>query len=485
MKIGKFWRNVRWLLLISWLATGLWQTHKPMPAGTHISTAPVVLAEQDVRFLFDLTYRTGADEPVYEQRIFDAAFAMIDSAQRFMVLDFFLFNDAMGDAAHRRLSRELADRLLARKRTRPELHILLITDPINDVYGGNPSALLAELRGAGIDVVPTALPALRDSNPAYSAVWRGLLQWWGNSPGGWLPDPFDRKGPAVSLRSWLALLNFKANHRKVLVADDAAGQWSALITSANPHDASSSHSNVAVIVKGRLAKDILDSELGVARFSDWVEYFDTGTAPVETPVDRGVEAVYVTEGAIRERLLRAIDATRQGDAIGMAMFYLADRDIVEALLAAAARGAQARLILDPNRDAFGLDKNGIPNRPVANELVRKSQGAIQVRWYRTHGEQFHTKLTFIRRADRFAASLGSANLTRRNIGDYNLEANVQLLTSTETPLARDITTYFERLWSGTSPDGAEYTAPFEIWRDESQFRYWLYRFMEATGFSTF
>lgn len=484
MKITKYWQNVRWLLLLAWLATGLWQTHKPMPAGTHVSTAPVLLAEQDVRVLFDLTYRTAAGESVHEQRIFDAAFAMIDGAQRFIVLDFFLFNDAMGDTAHRRLSRELADRLLARKRALPGLHILLITDPINDVYGGKPSALLAELRGAGIDVVATALPALRDSNPAYSAVWRGLLQWWGNSPGGWLPDPFDRDGPAVSLRSWLALLNFKANHRKVLVADDAAGQWSALVTSANPHDASSAHSNVAVIVKGVLAKDILDSELGVARFSDWLEYFDTGPVPTEPPVSRGVEATYVTEGAISRRLLAAIDATRQGDAIGMAMFYLADRNIVTALLAAADRGVQVRLVLDPNRDAFGLEKNGIPNRPVANELVRESRGAIQVRWYRTHGEQFHTKLTFIRRADRFTVSLGSANLTRRNIGDYNLEANMQLLMSTETPLARDITAYFERLWSG-SPDGAEYTAPFATWRDESQFRYWLYRFMEATGFSTF
>lgn len=484
MKLTHHWRNLRWLLLFAWLATGLWHTHKPMPQGTHVATAPVVVAAQDVRFLFDLTH-AGADGPVVEQEIFDAAFALIDGARRFVVLDFFLLNDAMGKQAQRRLSRELADRLLARKRALPELHVLLITDPINDVYGGKPSTLLAELRAADIEVVSTSLPALRDSNPAYSAIWRGLLQWWGNAPGGWLPDPFDSNGQRISLRSWLALLNFKANHRKVLIADDASGQWSALVASANPHDASSAHSNVAVLVKGALAKSILDSELGVARFSDWLEYFDTGPAPREPRVSRGVEATYVTEGAIRQRLLAAIDAAGRGDSIGMAMFYLSERRIIEALLAAAERGAEVRLVLDPNRDAFGLEKNGVPNRPVANELVSESTGAIQVRWYRTHGEQFHSKLTFVRRADRFTVSLGSANLTRRNIADYNLESNVQLLMSADSSLAREITAYFDRLWSGRSEDGVEYTASFEAWRDESRLRYWTYRFMEATGFSTF
>lgn len=480
MKFNKHWGNLRWLLLFAWLGTGLWQTHKPMPTGTHVATAPIVIGAQDVRFLFDLSYQGAEGQARHEQRIFDGAFALIDGAQRFVVLDFFLINEAKGAQAQRRLSRELADHLLARKRAVPELHVLLITDPINDVYGSKPSALFAELRAAGIDVVTTSLPELRDSNPAYSAVWRGLFQWWGNSPGGWLPDPFDPAGQKISLRSWLALLNFKANHRKVLVADDASGQWSALVTSANPHNASSTHSNVAVLVKGALAKSILDSELRVAHFSDWLEYFDSGPAPKEGPVANGIEATFVTEGAIRDRLLAAIETAGREDSIGMTMFYLSERRIIDALLAAADRGVQIRLILDPNKDAFGLEKNGLPNRPVANELVRAGKGAIQVRWYRTHGEQFHSKLTFIRHGDRFTVSLGSANLTRRNLGDYNLEANVQLLMPADASLARDINGYFERLWQG-----AEYTAPFDTWRDESRPRYWLYRFMEATGFSTF
>ncbi len=51
-----------------------------------------------------------------------------------------------------------------------------------------------------------------------------------------------------------------------------------------------------------------------------------------------------------------------------------------------------RVLLDPNKDAFGFEKSGLPNRQVASELIAASDGAIKLRWYRTHGEQFHAKL---------------------------------------------------------------------------------------------
>ncbi len=71
-------------------------------------------------------------------------------------------------------------------------------------------------------------------------------------------------------------------------------------------------------------------------------------------------------------------------------------------------------------------KNGLPNQPVASELVAASDGAIHVRWYRTHGEQFHTKLAMVYGPERFWLTVGSANLTRRNLADYNLEANLAI-----------------------------------------------------------
>lgn len=483
-------RWLGWALLATWGAVGGWNVVKPMPPGTEVSSPVVTTEASNVQFLYDLTTTAPTGEDVREQRIFDEVFAIIDGAQSFIVADFFLLNDMMGaaDNVHRPLSRELADRLLARKAAQPDLAVLLITDPINDIYGGMPSPLLNELRAAGIDVVTTDLDPLRDSNPAYSAFWRMFLQWWGNAPeGGSMMNPFAPPGSApITLRSYFALANFKANHRKVIVADRADGTLDALVTSANPHDGSSAHSNVAVRLNGELAKHIVNSEMAVARFSGWKGHvYAAPPGEPETPPKDPVQLQFLTEAAIRDHLLGAIDSTRNGDAVSIATFYLSDRNIVKALVRSASRGVKVRLILDPNRDAFGRQKDGVPNRPVASELVKRSEEQIEVRWYRTHGEQFHTKLALITHGDRLIASLGSANLTRRNIGNYNLEANVALELSARSALGIELIGYFDRLWNNDGPLGTSFTAPYGAWRDDDAGRYWRYRLMEATGLSTF
>ena len=480
-----------WALLAWWAAVAGWNVTKPMPPGTNVSAQRVSAEAADVQFIYDLTTTLPNGKLVREQRIFDEVFDIIDQAQSFVVADFFLLNDMMGadDSVYRPLSRQLADRLLARKAARPDLAILLITDPINDVYGGMPSPLLSELRAAGIDVINTDLDPLRDSNALYSALWRMFLQWWGNSPeGGSMMNPFaPADSPPITFRSWLALANFKANHRKVIVADRADGTLTGMVTSANPHDGSSSHSNVALRFNGPLAQEIVNSEMAVARFSGWKGhiYATSRTEPATAQPADPVQLQFLTEEAIRDHLVEAIDTTRNGDAVSLATFYLADRKIVQSLLNAASRGVKVRLILDPNKDAFGRQKDGVPNRPVATELVRRSNEKIQVRWYRTHGEQFHTKLALVTHGDRLIASLGSANLTRRNLGNYNLEANVAIELRAASPLGIELVSYFDRLWNNDGPPGTSFTAAFGAWKDDDSGRYWRYRLMEATGLSTF
>jgi HKD family nuclease len=144
-----------------------------------------------------------------------------------------------------------------------------------------------------------------------------------------------------------------------------------------------------------------------------------------------------------------------------------------------------RLNRDPNTPALGNENTGIPTRPVASALMAASNGAIHVRWYRTHGEQFHTKLVMFYGAERVWMSLGSANLTRRNIGDYNLEANVAIETARASPLGTQVLEYFETLWANRAALGIEYTADFGVYADPTQANYWLYRLMESTGLSTF
>jgi phosphatidylserine/phosphatidylglycerophosphate/cardiolipin synthase-like enzyme len=183
--------------------------------------------------------------------------------------------------------------------------------------------------------------------------------------------------------------------------------------------------------------------------------------------------------------LSEIRAAVAGESIAIAVFYLSDRDVIDALADAAARGVRIRLILDPNKDAFGRTKDGVPNRPVAAELRRRSSGNIEIRWYRTHGEQFHTKLALVRRGDSLWAMLGSANFTRRNLDNYNLEADVALETNLGTPLAQELINYFETLWQNDPVTATEYTTDFLTYEDQSFARYWRYRLMEATGMSTF
>jgi hypothetical protein len=142
-----------------------------------------------------------------------------------------------------------------------------------------------------------------------------------------------------------------------------------------------------------------------------------------------------------------------------------------------------RLILDPDKDSLG--EASIPNGPVASELVTASDGAIHVRWYRTHGEEFHTKLVMIYGSTGLWATMGSADLTRRNLADYDLNANVSIQTGAGTPLALQMRDYFETLWSNRALLGVEYSADFGVYADSSQAHYWLYRLMDWTGIASF
>ena len=115
--------------------------------------------------------------------------------------------------AQRRLAAELTDALLERRQSQPDLRVLLITDPVNERYGSAPAQQLQLLRAAGVAVVLTDLDVLRDPNVLYSSLWRLTLQWWDGPPG--------------ALGASARHLNFKANHRKLIIADDGHGSLTA------------------------------------------------------------------------------------------------------------------------------------------------------------------------------------------------------------------------------------------------------------------
>ena len=450
--------------------------HRPLPRG--LSLVGEVHNSSHVRFLADKTWVDDEGDRFSEQHIFDAIFALIAKSRRFLLLDLFLYNDFQGKEQEttRLLSGELTETLVRHKKGNPGMTIIVITDPINTVYGSRPSPHFRQLEESGIQVVITDLTKLRDSNPAYSLIWRYLIRPFGNSTGGWLPSPFGDRSK-TTLRSYLAAFNFKANHRKVVIADDG-DDWSALVTSANPHDASSAHTNVAISFTGPAVWDLLRSENAVLALSGYDTTHLDVTLPKQAP---GTSVQVLTERAIKEAALRMIDRSRRNERLGVATFYLSDRQVILALKRAARRGVALRLLLDPNKDAFGNPKFGIPNRAVAWEL---RQAGVELRWVHTHGEQCHTKMILHEDMSGEALILlGSANLTRRNLDNFNLETNVLVRAAASSTVFKDAKFHFDLLWY--NQPGKVFSVAYEHYKSESRIKRALSRLMEATGFSTF
>nr|WP_246407169.1 phospholipase D-like domain-containing protein [Geomicrobium halophilum] len=180
-------------------------------------------------------------------------------------------------------------------------------------------------------------------------------------------------------------------------------------------------------------------------------------------------------------MLKYISAAEADSDIWLGAFYVSDRDIINALKEAADRGANVRLILDPNHEAFGREKIGVPNRPVADELQSYSD-QIEVRWYNTNGEQYHTKMLYMTDGDEAMVNGGSSNFTRRNIDDLNLETNLLLVAPKNHAMMEDIEEYFHALWNN---DGSHYTHDFSQHSEGEVWKYWLYRLQETTGLSSF
>ena len=463
------------LLTLGYLSSAVYHTYKPLPEGLDFTGK---LRHAEVKFIADQTYMDAQGKQQQQHHIFDEMLKMIDEAQTTIVLDMFLFNQEVGESTllQRQLTQQLTETLILKHGVQPNIEIKVITDPINSVYGGVMPQHYQKLRAAGINVIETDLTPLRASNPLWSGFWYICCQGLGNNvEKGWLPNPFGNE--KITLRSYFNLFNFKANHRKTLVVDTAQG-WKALVTSANPHDGSSRHSNVALIVTGNTAIDVLKTEQAVGRMSK-------GDIPMvivgEFEAEKSLPQVQLlTEEAIYEATLTLIKTAKPQQQIDLAMFYLSERQIVKALIAAHQRGVKLRVLLDPNKDAFGRQKNGIPNRQVASEL---SAAGITVRWCNTQGEQCHSKMIIKHDAAQAELILGSANFTARNLKNYNLESDLRVLGAAKAPVFNDANQYFDTAWSNL--DGKNMSVTYSQYADESQLKYALYRLMEWSGLSTF
>lgn len=473
----KLLRGVFLLLVIS-LASSC-ASLRPLPIG--VSFEGQVHPVEKVRFMRDLTYKTPNGSRKSEQEIFDRWLHIIRGAKRYIVLDIFFFNDTQGPVWEhtRELAKELTEALIAQKRSHPNMRIIVISDPVNTFYGGLRSPHFEALKAAGIEMHLTDLTKLRDSNLSWSIFWRLFVRPLGNDINGKLPTPFVHPKATVSLRSYLAALNLKTNHRKVLIAD--RGQdLVALVTSFNPADGSSGHSNIALEVTGPAARDLLTSENVVLRFS--------GARPLILPTPKysrtrksasNLSVQVVTESKVRNNFLKTLRSLEEGDRFDLVMYLLADRRVITSLKKAHERGVVIRVLLDPNLREFGFDKPGMPNVPVAYEL---NNSGLDVRWCEPAGTQCHSKLMLARKRNGEAwLSLGSTNLTRKHLNDFNLETNLVVRGPVKAPVFAEVTDWLDDLWNNR--ENRTFSKPLEEVKRPNILVTLAYHVMERSGWA--
>lgn len=442
------------------------------PLGTAVRNSADAHSAQ---LLVDQTWVDSSGNRQVCQEIFPSVFEIIHAAEEWIVLDFFLLNDFSFSEGSGQwpLSAELTNCLLEKKQACPEIKITFITDPLNTFYGSLESPHFSRLESAGIEVVWTALDRLRDSNPLYSFGWRLGIKPLGTGPGRFMKNPI---GPGrISLRSFMKLLNFKANHRKLILTEKEM-----LVTSANPHSASSAHWNTALrVCAPELVPAVWNSEQAVVKFSGAQPQAMPAAAPVKEKKVCGTVQL-LTEGEIKRCAVELLDRTNKNDRVNLTMFYFSHRELLAAVLRAHKRGAHVQVILDPNKDAFGRKKNGIPNRQTAMRLHRRK---VPVRWANTHGEQCHVKMLYVEEGGVAHLLLGSANYTRRNLENYNLESNFCFSSDPSHEAMLKIKETFDGWWGNT--EDRHFTCDYATYQDHHLERRMLAWFTEHTGLSSF
>ncbi|WP_193222234.1 phospholipase D-like domain-containing protein [Alkalilimnicola sp. S0819] len=447
-----------------------WYRFRPNPPGINGWDASYPVPAEQVRLWHDDTWYEQGRRHSHRQ-IAARIRALVREAREFVLMDVFLFNLHHTERGKFiPITRLMAETLAAQPCPR-----YFITDPLNTSYGTARCDPLEWLRAAGVRICLTDLRRLRDNNLLYAPLWRLGLQWFGTAGRGWIPNPLE-EGRTTTLRAVLAAANTRGNHRKVIVADDGAGEYRTLVSSANLEDASCYFLNAALEVRSRpVAYHFFEAERALAAMSGCTI---PAHIPGPGPEPAGDALVTPLLGAqILRAMLADIASASRGERLYLFTLFLAERRVMRAVRAAAARGVRVCVILDMNKYSFGEPKNGVPNQLTGAELLHG--GGVRVRWANTAREEFHTKFMLLRRRRESIIHAGSANCTRRSLSDTNPEANMRVRVGNDTRVARQAWDYVRCLEE--PPRSLDFAAGNGL---DSATRRWLARFQEATGTAT-
>ena len=515
-------------------------TIKTPPEGVDYESP--VRDSKNVDFHYDLTYLDKDGNIKYDRKIWDATYEVVDNAKDYLVIEMFLFNDIYNKDVDKfpEFAKEYTRRLVKKKMENPNLKVYILSDENNDLYGAFEHPLITEMKNAGIDVIDVDIYKLKDTFPWYSPIWRSVIKPFGNPQGkGWITNFYGPMWPKLTLRNLFRALNVKADHRKIFLNEDKV-----VIASANIHDPSYFHENVAISADGEITKDILKDLQLVAKFSGGnidvsseseakkpvniknfqaskIKFKEDESLKSDVPkqveqieknkgnfVDKGTKEFYETgeltknedvlqnddpnnsykvqfesEAKIGENLDKDIDSLKAGDEVLMGMYFLADRPVIDKLIKAANRGVKVRIIFDRSRDAFGMSTNGLPNKPVSKKLKKKTKNKIEIKWYFTNNEQFHTKIMLMKKTDgNVIIHTGSANYIKKNIRGYIMDANLRVLTNKDSKLTKDVYNYFDRLWENR--DGL-FTINFDDEPTTKASQDFMYKILDAAQLGSF
>lgn len=463
-------KKIMLALILLFIIPIIYSLNTKNPKGTNISGE---FKKTQADFIYDLTY-TKDQKRIHEININKEEMEIIKNAKKFLLIDFFLYNDEYDKklSAYPSQVEQMTNLLIEKKKENPHMPILFVTDPINNFYGAYEQKYLKKLKENGIELVITDLNKMRDSNPIISGPYRAYIKYLGTGGKTYINNFFKKDGPKINIRAILKLLNFKANHRKILVSENKA-----LVASANPHDPSAFHSNVACIFTGKAIEDLIKSEsIFFDKMPDTIKNYKAVDIK-----NSNEELRIISEGEIFNALYKNINETKAQDQIKIGIFYLSEFRILKALGQASDRGVDVKIIADLNKDAFGIKKNECPNRPALSEL-KKEHPKINIKWYKTTGEQFHTKIAYFSYKDKEPRLiLGSANFTRRNLDNFNLETDVEIKMNKNSALISIFENYYDRIWNNI---GGEYTQDFESGFDKNIFLKFIWKVQEKTGTCT-
>jgi hypothetical protein len=120
-------RSALGIAALVWAGIAVWNTIKPLPEGMHVASLTTRLGESALEVM---------DDTAGHRAILARELAVIDRADQMIVLD------------QAPLARETGQHLLLRKRQRPNIKIVVLADPLPEIYGGTPAHYLDSLERA-------------------------------------------------------------------------------------------------------------------------------------------------------------------------------------------------------------------------------------------------------------------------------------------------------------------------------------------------